>query len=515
MTAGQQKGSPRAATVRPKTAAAPQKTSGGGQGARPRLRRTISVGRAEDISQTEQRIRRNQPDEPIHKNCDSLLSWRAEFTEYSGFVNWGFTLLFLGGARLMLENIRKYGLLVDPPQWFVVLNGGPFRFGDRYPSLMTLLYLQVHAWVALAIEKLLARWVISPVIGIILHTINIVMILILPHVVVHFIENIPLVGLTVISMSCVVLALKLSSYAHVNKWCRDDASGKRRYRSLSYSKSIACFQLPASDRTAADSPTPASEPIPEQRLVRYPDNLNLSDLYYYLIAPTLCYELNFPRSGRVRPWFLLRRVLELIVGLNMQVALFQQWIIPSVRNSLEPFSRMDLTHSLERLLKLAIPNHLLWIMMFYLVFHSYLNLVGELTQFGDRRFYLDWWNSPNINTFWRTWNIPVHRFAMRHVYLPLVRHRFSRFSAAVAVFFMSAFLHEYLVAAPLRLLRVWAFLGMMAQIPLDSLTAFIHKYFSPRLGNVIVWMSLIMGQPMAIMMYYHDYIIETHGDLVV
>ena len=68
----------------------------------------------------------------------------------------------------------------------------------------------------------------------------------------------------------------------------------------------------------------------------------------------------------------------------------------------------------ERLLKLAIPNHLLWIVSFYLIFHSYLNLVGELTQFGDRRFYLDWWNAPDINTFWRTWNLPVHRFAMRY-----------------------------------------------------------------------------------------------------
>ena len=67
----------------------------------------------------------------------------------------------------------------------------------------------------------------------------------------------------------------------------------------------------------------------------------------------------------------------------------------------------------ERLLKLAIPNHLLWIVSFYLIFHSYLNLVGELTQFGDRRFYLDWWNAPDINTFWRTWNLPVHRFCMR------------------------------------------------------------------------------------------------------
>ena len=29
------------------------------------------------------------------------------------------------------------------------------------------------------------------------------------------------------------------------------------------------------------------------------------------------------------------------MGINMLVALFQQWIIPSVRNSLEPFSVSD------------------------------------------------------------------------------------------------------------------------------------------------------------------------------
>jgi hypothetical protein len=36
------------------------------------------------------------------------------------------------------------------------------------------------------------------------------------------------------------------------------------------------------------------------QLVQYPDNLNLNDLCYYIFAPTLCYELNFPRTTRIR-----------------------------------------------------------------------------------------------------------------------------------------------------------------------------------------------------------------------
>ena len=73
-------------------------------------------------------------------------------------------------------------------------------------------------------------------------------------------------------------------------------------------------------------------------IVQYPDNLSLKDIYFFWLAPTLCYELNFPRSGRIRKMFLLRRALEVLVGTNIALALAQQWIIPSVVNSLIPFS---------------------------------------------------------------------------------------------------------------------------------------------------------------------------------
>lgn len=94
------------------------------------------------------------------------------------------------------------------------------------------------------------------------------------------------------------------------------------------------------------------EAIP--KLVQYPDNLTYRDLVYFLCAPTLCYELNFPRTSRVRKRFLLKRLLEVVIGVNVVMALFQQWIIPSVRNSLIPFSNMDVALATERLLKLAV-----------------------------------------------------------------------------------------------------------------------------------------------------------------
>jgi hypothetical protein len=52
----------------------------------------------------------------------------------------------------------------------------------------------------------------------------------------------------------------------------------------------------------------------------------------------------------------------------------------------------------------------------------------------------------------------------RHLYIPLVEMGYSRTAASVAVFFVSAFFHEYLVSVPLRTFKTWAFMGMMGQV---------------------------------------------------
>jgi diacylglycerol O-acyltransferase-1 len=51
--------------------------------------------------------------------------------------------------------------------------------------------------------------------------------------------------------------------------------------------------------------------------------------------------------------------------------------------------------------------------------------------------------------------------------------------------------------------RLWAFNGMLAQIPLSLVTDKLLR--GGRAGNIVVWLSLILGQPMAILMYVHDW----------
>ena len=110
-----------------------------------------------------------------------------------------------------------------------------------------------------------------------------------------------------------------------------------------------------------------------------------------------------------------------------------------------------------------------------------------------RDFYHDWWNASNLAKFWSLWNLPVHRWCVRHLYKPLVHAGNSKTTATLIVFATSAFFHEYLISVPLRLFKVWGFLGMLLQAPLFPVSKFVEKNFGPRLGNVFVWICLILG----------------------
>ena len=92
------------------------------------------------------------------------------------------------------------------------------------------------------------------------------------------------------------------------------------------------------------------------------------------------------------------------------------------------------------------------------------------------------------------------------MYKPLLSFGLTRMQASVMVFFVSAFFHEYLISVPLKMFRIWSFLGMVFQIPFAFLVARFSQY--PQWANTLVWLSLILGQPLAILMYYHDFIVN-------
>ena len=81
-----------------------------------------------------------------------------------------------------------------------------------------------------------------------------------------------------------------------------------------------------------------------------------------------------------------------------------------------------------------------------------------------RNFYDDWWNADDLFEFWKLWNLPVHRWAVRHLFKPMLHRGYSKLTVSVAVFLVSALLHEYLVSVPLRMFKYYAFMGMLGQV---------------------------------------------------
>ena len=136
--------------------------------------------------------------------------------------------------------------------------------------------------------------------------------------------------------------------------------------------------------------------------------------------------------------FFFKRLLELVTLVGVMYFLIEQYVRPTLHNSLRPFHTLNFPSLFERILKLSIPGIYFWLIMFYAVFHSYLNLVAEVLRFGDRTFYRPWWNAKTIGEYWRLWNLPVYMWFKRHVYLPLItKHGLHPLVAHALAFFIS------------------------------------------------------------------------------
>nr|XP_046219947.1 diacylglycerol O-acyltransferase 1a [Oncorhynchus gorbuscha] len=417
-----------------------------------------------------------------HVLQESLLSSASGYSNYRGILNWCVVMLVLCNARLFLENLIKYGILVDPIQVVSLFLKDPYN----WPASCLIIVSNVFIMAALYTERRLSVGTISETTGTFLYLVNLTTLLFFPSATVLTLTSITPVGGAFALCVYTILFMKLYSYKDVNMWCREIRHTKARTLTRSHS----CPSIAQSNGSAVHAH------------VSYPGNLTHRDIYYFVFAPTLCYELNFPRSPRIRKSFLLRRLFEMLFFIQLQIGLVQQWMVPTIQNSMKPFQDMDFSRMIERMLKLAVPNHLIWLIFFYWFFHSSMNFVAELMRFGDREFYQDWWNSETVTYFWSNWNIPVHKWCLRHFYKPLMGRGVNKWVAQTAIFLVSAFFHEYLVSVPLKMFRLWAFMGMMSQIPLAW---FVGRFLRGNYGNAAVWISLIIGQPIAVLMYVHDF----------
>ncbi|PAN17638.1 hypothetical protein PAHAL_3G145800 [Panicum hallii] len=392
---------------------------------------------------------------PVHRKAkESPLSSDAIFKQsHAGLFNLCIVVLVAVNSRLIIENLMKYGLLIRSGFWF---NATSLR---DWPLLMCCLSLPVFPLGAFAVEKLAFNNIITDAAATSLHIFLTTAEIVYPVLVILMCDSAVLSGFLLMFIACIVW-LKLVSFAHTNHDIRKlITSGKKVDNELS-----------AADIDNLQAPT-------------------LGSLAYFMMAPTLCYQPSYPRTPCIRKGWLIRQIILYLIFTGLQGFIIEQYINPIVVNSQHPL-KGGLLNAVETVLKLSLPNVYLWLCMFYCLFHLWLNILAEILRFGDREFYKDWWNAKTIDEYWRKWNMPVHKWIVRHIYFPCMRNGISKLCVAV----------------PCRILKFWAFLGIMLQIPLIVLTSYLkNKFRDTMVGNMIFWFFFcIYGQPMCVLLYYHD-----------
>ena len=50
----------------------------------------------------------------------------------------------------------------------------------------------------------------------------------------------------------------------------------------------------------------------DSQIIFYPQNLTVSNMIFYILAPTLCYQINYPRTNKINWYFVIRCLLETV-----------------------------------------------------------------------------------------------------------------------------------------------------------------------------------------------------------
>ncbi|KAH8719206.1 MBOAT, membrane-bound O-acyltransferase family-domain-containing protein [Phaeosphaeriaceae sp. PMI808] len=239
--------------------------------------------------------------------------------------------------------------------------------------------------------------------------------------------------------------------------------------------------------------------------VSYPENLTLYNYVELLFLPTLCYELEYPRTPHIRWMEVFYKTLAVFGCIFLMIVTSEEFILPvldaSAARLLNSHGALDFALIVsETVGRLLFPFMITFLLVFLVIFEYVLGAFAELTRFADRQFYADWWNSCDWLEFSREWNKPVHHFFRRHVYSASKNHT-SRPVATTITFLISALAHELVMGCITRKFRGYGFFAMMLQMPIVMVQR--SKYVRGRtlLNNVLFWCSMILGLSMMCALY--------------
>jgi diacylglycerol O-acyltransferase-1 len=98
---------------------------------------------------------------------------------------------------------------------------------------------------------------------------------------------------------------------------------------LSYALANEDYRL-SSDDSAATLEALVKDLDDDAAAVTYPSNVTLPNLYYFWMAPTLTYQIAFPRTRKIRIWRVLSLIFRFVLALSLLIFLTAQVITPNL-----------------------------------------------------------------------------------------------------------------------------------------------------------------------------------------
>ncbi|ORY71346.1 MBOAT, membrane-bound O-acyltransferase family-domain-containing protein [Pseudomassariella vexata] len=239
--------------------------------------------------------------------------------------------------------------------------------------------------------------------------------------------------------------------------------------------------------------------------ITYPNNLTWSNYVDYFFCPTLCYEMEYPRTKAINWTSLIAKIVATFGCIFLLTIISEEFILPVLQDS---HTRLEATSSafdtllilFESISWLLFPFMLTFLLVFLVIFEYVLGAFAEITHFADRHFYADWWNSTDWMEFSREWNVPVYSFLRRHVYATS-KPRIGKNMATIITFLISAMGHEIVMACITKKLRGYGFICQMSQLPIVMLQRTRLVRGKETLNNVCFWCSMILGLSLICSLY--------------
>lgn len=305
-----------------------------------------------------------------------------------------------------------------------------------------------------------------------------------------------------------VLLMKMHSYAFYNGYMWNileelhfSTKHLKRKSSISDPKVITVLER---SRSFCKSEIESQSSSPENV---FPHNINLKNFFMYTMFPTVVYQIEYPRTPIIRWGYVFEKLCAIFGTIFVMMTLAQNSMYPVVMKALS-LREKSLTFG-ERfqqwgfILAEYIPSFIvMYLLVFYLIWDAILNCIAELSMFGDRYFYGDWWNCVSWEEFSRIWNVPIHKFLLRHVYhSSMSALQLNKIQATLMTFFLSSVVHELSMYVLFRKLRFYLFFFQMGQLPLVALSNLKIIRRNPIVGNIIFWIGICTGPSVLCTMY--------------